>query len=845
MASGEESTRQLEEGSLLAELARRLVPHGGEETWPELAVADGKYDLAETIGRGGMGVVHRAVDKALGRSVAIKLLRDENPRTVERFVREARAQARVVHEHVCRVYEVGTLDGHPFIAMQLVDGAPLGAVRAQMSLADKVRVLRDVAFAVHAAHRVGLIHRDLKPSNILVERIGTGPWRPCVVDFGIAREIGAGELTLTGQVLGTPQFMSPEQALGRASEIDRRTDVYALGATLYDVLTGTPPFTGTIASVLAQVVEAEPTPPRTLVPDLPFDLESIVLRCLRKEPHERYDSARALADDLDCYLAGEPVTARRTSVWYRIRKRARKNPAFTAAVAVGVLVTAGVGAGLRIAALRERDQRVRGLVEEGVRARTEAHDLEARERQLRERAFALFDVDLEREAEPLWRQALATREARVLVEARAGRAFEAALEVDPEREATRAALADNLVQRALLAERDRELGKRGDLIQRLELYDAEGLRRHRLEAESILSIETRPVGAEVSVAPYVDEAGRLREGAARSLGATPIADARLPRGSYVLTLTAPDRATVRYPLLLDRGESLDLALDLPEAAEIPEGFVYVPPGRFLVGTATEAGRRLRCALPLHVGHTPAYIIGRNEVTVAEWLAFLEALPPDQRARRSPAGSHPVDGEVAISEVAPGTWEYRFQPVGAPRPYVARTGELFRHGGRRQRAVQDWTRFPVTAVSAEDAQAYAAWLDRTRRVPGARLCTQLEWERAARGADDREYPTGAQAAPGEANVRDTYGGMESWGLDEVGSHPATRSPFGLDDVMGNAGEWCATPVAGARTYLIRSLHHYPAYQAIPAREPAAATLRMPRLGLRICAGLTSLEAHAGR
>jgi hypothetical protein len=161
-------------------------------------------------------------------------------------------------------------------------------------------------------------------------------------------------------------------------------------------------------------------------------------------------------------------------------------------------------------------------------------------------------------------------------------------------------------------------------------------------------------------------------------------------------------------------------------------------------------------------------------------------------------------------------------------------------------MQDWTRFPVTGISVEDAQAYAAWLDRTRRVPGARLCTRPRvGARGARRGRPRDTRRACCRRRGEANVTDTYGGIESVGVDEVGSYPATRSPFGLDDIVGKRGGVVRARRRRTRTQWIRSMYHYPVYRAVTAREPAAATFAMPRLGLRICAGLTPLEAHAGR
>src|SRR5664279_5881832 len=258
---------------------------------PEFPVQDwDRYEFLGFLGQGGMGMVFRARDRRLGREVAIKFVRLDEDRHVDRFMVEARAQARVDHEHVCKVFEVGEVEGRVFIAMQHIVGASLDAAPG-LSLEQKVIVLRDAARGVHEAHRVGIIHRDLKPSNIMVERTEDGACRTFVMDFGLAREWNQ-DVTETGSVLGTPAYMSPEQARGEVSRLDRRTDVYSLGATLYHITTGRPPFAGANAlEILSAIASADAPPMRSLRLDIPRDLEAITLKCLEKERSRRYDSA--------------------------------------------------------------------------------------------------------------------------------------------------------------------------------------------------------------------------------------------------------------------------------------------------------------------------------------------------------------------------------------------------------------------------------------------------------------------------------------------------------------------------------------------------------------------------
>jgi serine/threonine-protein kinase len=324
---------------------------------PPVPSGKGRYKVLNLLGEGGMGKVYKAHDRKLDRYVALKFLLASDPEMIKRFQREAQAQARLEHPGICRVYEVGEMDGRPFIAMQYIDGRTLKAARLEMTLEDKLQVVRAAAEAAHEAHRTGLIHRDLNPSNIMVERSETGAWVPYLMDFGLAREAAGPSLTQDGTAAGTPYYMSPEQAAGDIQKLDRRTDIYALGATLYELVSGSPPFEGTtVFDVLEKVVRAEPVPLRRRDPHIPVDLESIVMKCLEKEPQRRYDSARALAEDLGRYLDGDPVRARRAGPLYRLGKKAAKHKTAVglAAAAVALLLAvAGLWLGERLSA-RER-----------------------------------------------------------------------------------------------------------------------------------------------------------------------------------------------------------------------------------------------------------------------------------------------------------------------------------------------------------------------------------------------------------------------------------------------------------------------------------------------------------
>ena len=311
-------------------------------TGPRPGTAWGRFQVQSLLGQGGMGRVWRAFDPGLRRAVALKTLRQDDPRAAERLLFEARAQARVDHENVCKVYEVGEVEGAPYIAMQLIAGRPLKEAVAGLSSEQIVAVLRQVAEGVQAAHRTGLIHRDLKPSNVLVERNDDGDLRPYVLDFGVARDTTGEGLTRTGLAVGSVHYMAPEQAFGE--HVDCRVDVWGLGATLYELLAGDSPFAGgSETEVLLRLRHSEPPAIARKVPGLPRDLALIVMKCLERDPARRYASVQAFADDLGRYLAGEPIAARPSGWIYRTAKRIRRHRAVAAVTAISLLAVAVLG----------------------------------------------------------------------------------------------------------------------------------------------------------------------------------------------------------------------------------------------------------------------------------------------------------------------------------------------------------------------------------------------------------------------------------------------------------------------------------------------------------------------
>jgi formylglycine-generating enzyme required for sulfatase activity len=524
-----------------------------------------------------------------------------------------------------------------------------------------------------------------------------------------------------------------------------------------------------------------------------------------------------------------------------------------AMIAGAPLVVVLAFVGLQLKERYDRDQ-FRLAAQYDIDAKIEAHRLEAswameegRQRKaeadaLRIRAFARFDAAsgerreraqaVLEEAEKIWSEALEVSRAADDALSRASQSFEAGLSFDAGRVGLRAGLSEALLERLELAEWFHHQERREDLARRLALYDGKPATSPRL------SVVATPAGAEVEIARYQqdEQSGHRVRGAPWLLGRTPIAEAEVIAGpgSYVLTLRAEGREEVRYPILLGHGELSRVVLDMPRAGTIPQGYVYVPPGRFLFGSADPESLRLGTieAQPEHEVTTGGYLIGKNEVTFAEWIDFLRELPPAERAPRIPR-SEGTEWKLHLEELPEGPWKLTLVLNG--KSISAREGENIRIEGRRQRVEQDWRRFPVTGISPEDAHAYAEFLARGR-VPGARMCDEREWERAARGADNRPLPHGDRLAPADANFDQTYGHQsEAYGPDEVGAHPASASPFGPLDMVGNAFEMVRS-AAPREDYLIRGGAWYHDVDSARSNNRSVIEPRMRNhlTGLRICA-----------
>ena len=558
-------------------------------------------------------------------------------------------------------------------------------------------------------------------------------------------------------------------------------------------------------------------------------------------PREALWGARHLAEVRHLHPAA--LSERESAFLEASRHTLRRGRVRSRVLAVGFVTSlALVYAGLRWHGWRTLEQQVGVQLAEASGALEKARGQRGELERARVESFALFDAAKTEEARQRWSQALRLQTEVERDYTRASDALEKALVLAPEREQLRDTFVDVLSERAELAERTARARERDRLVQRLNLHDTRGEHLARWTAPMHLEVRTSPSEAMVSLARYLHlEDGRRVLTPARQPGRTPLSGLTLEQGTWVVELQAPGRAPVRYVLRAEAGRERTLEVALPEASRVPKGFIYVPRGTFLFGTgADESIRQFFNTVPLHEVETGPYLISRTEVTYGEYLAWLEALPPEERARRTPHGARAasVHAEVELQRRDDGRWHFRFQPNAVA--YEASEGEPIRYTTRPREVAHDWRLLPVGAIDYEDARAYARWLSDTGRVPGARLCTELEWERAARGADDREYPHGDALLPHQANYDETYGKVgANFGPDEVGRHPESRSPFGLDDMVGNVFEWAdsvlkpGSPVARGGSY------YYAASTARSTnRESPEPSFRDLSVGMRLCADAPS-------
>lgn len=726
-----------------------------------------RYVVEREIARGGMGRILLAYDRDFRRRIAVKVLLAPrtDKRTSGRFIEEAQATAQLEHPNIAPVYDLGVdVQGAPFFTMKWIRGRDLkqviSAEAARPSLVRLIQILQQAAMGVHFANSRGVIHRDLKPQNIMVGDYG----EVLVVDWGLAKilhggtaeaadrrdagdasdasdagdagdriEPGGGESkekeevttdradsgqkTFEGTVQGSPAYMTPEQARGEVGEIDARTDVFGLGAILYEVLTGSPPFEGTsFRMVLEKARRGLVTPPRERAPDraIPPALDAVCRRALSARKEDRHASARELHDELQSYIEGIHDAERRAAEASRLQTAAN-----------------GILTDLRAA---EREE-ARLATEEGVlRRRLQEHAPE-------EERKALWDLQA--------RLAAARAEAGAAFN-RTTSAYQAVLAIEPSHAPAREALAAIYLERMIMAE------ARGD-AESAALYEGLVAQHHggrfsaELEGQALLRLRTEPAGARISIARYREAGPLLVLPAAEALGQAPLERA-LPRGSYMLLVERAGHESLRCPLLLERSATVEVSLRLEAVGSIAPGFLQVCAGDSIVGSSGRDQPSLQRARQ----RVETFFVGEYPVSFGEYCTFL-----DEKS----------DWDEGSLEAS---W-----PAFGREVYVERDAD-----GRHRPLTRLDPRMPVFAVSFASAELYCRWLARSlgRDVS---LLEEVEWERAARGADGRLYPwgngfdwalmKGGRSRPGEPSP------------EPVGRFPRDTSPFGVREMAGGVRE----------------------------------------------------------
>ena len=406
-----DATKSLPADSLL----EKTEPRAELASEPVQAIAG--YEILEEIGRGGWGVVYKARQASLDRLVALKMLLHADHASEEerlRFEREAQAIAKLKHPNIIEIHEVGEHDGKPFFSLELVSGGDLDQKLDGTPLPpeEAAQLVETLARAIEVAHRHHVVHRDLKPANVLLTEDGT----PKITDFGLAKKLDEVGQTQSGAIVGTPSYLAPEQAGAKQCPISPATDVYALGAILYECLTGRPPFkAATMMSTVLQVLTEEPVAPCQLQRGIPKDLETICLKCLEKEPPRRYTSTEALAEELRRFQNGEPIKARSIGALGRLRKWARRRPAIAALVSLTLLLMVALpfGGFYYVRKIEAEEQQ-----KEANRLRARAEKSEAEARRQRDRAERLVYANQINYAHQLWKEGDTAKAWEVLQRAR-------------------------------------------------------------------------------------------------------------------------------------------------------------------------------------------------------------------------------------------------------------------------------------------------------------------------------------------------------------------------------------------------------------------------------------------
>ncbi|MHC4599972.1 MAG: protein kinase domain-containing protein, partial [Planctomycetota bacterium] len=711
--------------------------------------ASERFTMLDELGRGGIGAVYNAFDHNLQRHVAIKVMLGgrKGLSRPERFIREAKLSGQLQHPNIVPVYDLGEFgDATPFFSMRLVRGRSLAEVLEAIRRGETggfspwrlLFIFQSICMGIAYAHDKGIVHRDLKPENVMIGDFG----EVLVMDWGLAKFRDQDEIdddvettamdpaiTSEGTILGTPIYMSPEQAAGTVDRIDERSDIYSLGAILYEILTLFAPFQGgKVDELLDRIIAEEPVPPSTRAGKdrrVHPELDRICLKALMKDKADRYASARAMHDDVQRYVDGAKE---------RIRRREEAREA----------IEEGKKLAERYFAMREvvdRYEKTREVITKkfkGWEPVLEKKELWAVEDQL-ERMFVMKGRRF----------------------ADAVNKFVSALEFESDNKEARENLARLYWGRFLEAEERGDQAGENYFLATAKYFN-DGILDSELSGDGSLSLETDTPGTRIVLSRYRERDRIHRPEFMAHLDPIPMHNRPLPMGSYLLECEAPGKAKTLVPVRVGRGEGVSIRVRLFAAEEMGDGFVHVPAGRFVYGGDPSA----LAPKPRTVLDLPDFFIARFPVTCAEYLEFLNDLPLEKAKPCVP--------------VEPGTglplWE-----LGEEGRYVL--------PGPAGKAPFEWhADLPVVCVSWNMAKVFCAWRsDRDGRT--YTLPSEEQWEKAARGVDGRLYPWGDRFDPTYCKNSRSRPGVP--GPEPVGVFPVDASPFGVRDMAGGVREWCST------------------------------------------------------
>jgi len=761
----------------------------------ELRDLTGRYRLIEEIGRGSIGIVYRANDELLNRAVAVKVLRPElldHNRHRPRFLREGLIGGRLGHPNIVPVFEVGSIDvgevrGAPCLVMGLLAGRSFRTIirSGLISIPRQLSWFTQVCHGLAFAHDQGVIHRDIKPAHIFVGDFG----QVVLTDWGLAKtrraseapppEAERREVTRVGDIVGTPAYMAPEQAEGRIAELDHHADIYALGAILYEILTGTRPYEASRSvDVLRALRHGPPEAPSQRTPgrEIPAALEAVCLRAMARKASDRFDSALDLAANIEAWFEQAGRQAVPDERITEPKKVPEPGPAAS-----------------RLAEGRAEAAAFRRQMQSALRLQTEALRREGSvrpdaPRAEREDAWRLAEKARDRFEQAAWHLAQGVGH---LQEAMAG---------GPDGTEARRDLARLHLDAWRAAEAGGEVVAAAFHRSRAESND-DGELSAELAGRAALSVHTE--GARVTVDLYAidDRAAVWTSGARVRLGETPLTGRTVRATRVLVRLTADDGFNARIPLRMTPGEARLLEVVVPPSHLVPPGFVFVPGGRFVFG-ADDRAPGVAATQYLEV---PSFCMARQPVTWGEYFEFLEDLLA-VGADATPHLPRARDGALVLVSDHRVVWRTAVHaPPGAP----------------------------IRWVSHRDARAYAAWLGRRLGVR-LRLPTEAEWAYAAGAADSRPFPWGHAFVPGLADTR-RRGVI---GPSAVNAFPDDESPFGMRSVAGGVREWTDTPAELADRYLIRggSWRSAPDQCRIDARATGRSDLTHQAIGIRLAADI---------